>query len=818
MFAQIVINVPLDRAFTYRIPDQLLQKAAVGKRVLVPFRNRRVIGYIVAVTARADLTGIRDVKEILEVLDDAPFISTALLRLTKWIADYYLASWGSVISGSLPAGIGFKERSIPVKKAKFVRLIAQSPELEEFLHIQGKKAPRQAAVILALQEQEFSLAALLKSTGANRNSLQCLAQRNLIEIYEREIFRDPLIFQDETAKKEIIPNKDQQKAIQVIKSALDREEFSPFLLHGVTGSGKTHVYLQAVSHALAMGKTALVMVPEISLTHQLVNRFHNLFGNRIAVLHSGLGKGERIDEWRRVLSQEATVAIGARSAIFAPLQKLGLVILDEEHETSYKQDNSPRYHARDVALMRAKMANALLLLGSATPSLESFHAARGGLFGHLTLPDRATTHPLPKIQLVDMKTEIRREEPKQIQESKQIRESKQAQGAKQIQESRQIQGAKAIQRWTPGKNPGGTPGGTPQGGTPQGKAEGNPYGPRGGKTGGNTRPLFSRVLIEAIERRIRQKEQAILFINRRGFSNFLLCCDCGHVPKCRNCSVSLTYHAYEGRLRCHYCNFVSPAPHLCPACRKGKLQYIGFGTQKVEEEARCLFPSARIERMDQDTVTRKTSHQKILSRLANGEIDILIGTQMIAKGLDFPKVTLVGVVAADSILNLPDFRSAERTFQLITQVAGRAGRGEIQGEVIVQTFSPSHYSLQCASRMNYRAFYEQEILYRQELGYPPFSRMINIIIKGGDINVLKAAATRLMNLLVSLKPDEVSILGPAQAPIFKIRGQYRFQILLKSSQSLALNDLIRKGIIEFQAGFTGEGIQLDIDVDPVNLM
>ncbi len=352
----------------------------------------------------------------------------------------------------------------------------------------------------------------------------------------------------------------------------------------------------------------------------------------------------------------------------------------------------------------------------------------------------------------------------------------------------------------------------------EGKAERKTEKKWGEKTEGKTRSLFSRALIEAIEQRIRQKEQAILFINRRGFSNFLLCCDCGHVPKCKNCSVSLTYHAYEGRLRCHYCNAVSPVPRLCPACQKGRLQYIGFGTQKVEEEAQIPFPSARIERMDQDTVTRKTSHQKILSRLAKGEIDILIGTQMIAKGLDFPRVTLVGVVAADSILNLPDFRSAEKTFQLITQVAGRAGRGEIQGEVIVQTFSPSHYSLQCASQMDYRAFYQQEIQYRRELGYPPFSKMINIIIKGGNVNVLKAATTRLMNLLISLKPDSISILGPAQAPIFKIRGQYRFQILLKSSQSLALNEFIRKGVAEFHAGFMEEGVSLDIDVDPVNLM
>ncbi|MEW6381637.1 MAG: primosomal protein N' [bacterium] len=762
MFAHVVVNIPLDRAFTYRIPPQLLEKATAGKRVLVPFRNRQVIGYIVEVTARAIVSGPAvsgpasstisretregiEIREILEVLDDAPLLPPLLLRLTRWIADYYLASWGSVISGSLPAGVGFREKSIPGKKVKYVRIIAGDAQVEDFLQLQGKKAPRQARALLALRKQEMSMPQLCKLTGANRASLDCLAHRGLVEIFEQEVFRGPLIFQDEsgTAGKEIIPNPDQQRAIQQIHSALDREEFAPFVLHGVTGSGKTYVYLQAVAHALDRGRTALVMVPEISLTHQLISRFSALFGRRIAVLHSGLGKGERVDEWRRVVAGEAKVAIGARSAIFAPLERLGLIVLDEEHETSYKQDNTPRYHARDVALMRAKMANAVLLLGSATPSMESFFSVRQGTFGLLTLPSRATTHTGPRIQLIDMKAE------------------NQAQKVK---------------------------------------------------------PLFSRPLIQAIEQRIKRKEQAILFINRRGFSHFLLCCDCGHVPKCRNCSVSLTYHACEGRLRCHYCNFAAPAPQSCPACQKGRLQCIGSGTQKVEEEARQLFPSARIERMDQDTVTRRTSHHSILSRLGRGEIDLLIGTQMIAKGLDFPRVTLVGVVAADSILNLPDFRSAERTFQLITQVSGRAGRGDIQGEVIVQTFSPSHYSLQCASRMDYRAFYEQEIQYRKELGYPPFSRMVNIIVRGGNVNLLKAAASRLMNLLVSLKPDEISALGPSQAPVFKIRGQYRLQILLKSSQSLMLNDLIRKGIAEFQAGFTGEGIQVDIDIDPINLM
>jgi len=762
MFAQVVINIPLDKVFTYRIPPHLVEKATLGTRVLVPFRSRRVIGYLVEVIAEVPNHLILphpaahdgdgkdiEIKEILEVLDDRPLIPPSILRLTRWIADYYLAPWGRVISGCLPAGVGFREKPIIAgKKKKMVRLMADEARVESFLQLQGLRAPKQAKILSALRSiKEMSRQELLKLTGASCGALDCLIRQGLVEICEQEVWPDSLMVENEAAPsapaREIIPTQDQQRAIQTIKAALERNEFISYVLHGVTGSGKTYVYLQAVAHTLSLGKTALVMVPEISLTHQLISRFFALFGRTIAVLHCRRSRGERLDEWRRILSGEAKVVIGARSAIFAPLEKLGLIVLDEEHETSYKQDNLPRYHARDVALMRAKMANALLVLGSATPSLETFFNASQGRFGLISLPSRATTQASPRIRLIDMKAEIRASRGKSL--------------------------------------------------------------------------IFSRPLIEAIEQRLSRGEQTILFINRRGFSNFLLCCECGHVPKCKNCSVSLTYHSCDRRLRCHYCNFALPAPSLCPACG-GQLQGIGSGTQKVEEQIRRLFPTARVERMDQDTVSRKSSHQKILCRLGRGEIDILIGTQMIAKGLDFPHVTLVGVVAADSILNLPDFRSAERTFQLITQVSGRAGRGDIQGEVIVQTFSPSHYSLQCASRMDYLAFYQQEIQYRRELGYPPFSRMVNIIVRGGNINLLKAAATRLMNLLVSLKPDEITALGPAQAPIFKIRGQWRLQILLKSSHTLLLNDLIRAGLAEFQAGFTGEGIQIDIDVDPINLM
>ncbi len=563
-FAQVVVNIPLDKIFTYQIPNHLIDKAAVGKRVLIPFRSRQLIGHIIDIIDRSGIGDLTGIKPVLDVLDDLPLISPSLLQLNKWIADYYLSSLGSVMASSLP--IGFKKESIPVKRVKYARLTApQNPELEIFLSKVEKKAPKQAAIINMLKQLGggSTLTELIKTTRATSSSIHCLVDKGLIAITEQEVYRSPDRLSDHAPIRDIIPNQEQQRAIEQIRHGVSKGEFTPCLLYGITGSGKTLVYLKTVEYALEMGKTALIMVPEISLTHQLINLFHSFFGRNIAVLHSALSDGERLDEWRRIWKGEAKVAIGARSAVFAPLENLGLIILDEEHETSYKQDHSPRYHARNVAMMRAKMAGATLVLGSATPCLESFYAVRQGRFTLLHLSGRATPHPLSDVKLVDMRKEFK-EQKKQS--------------------------------------------------------------------------LFSRSLIEAISLRVQKKEQSILFLNRRGFSNFLLCVDCGHVPQCINCSVSLTYHADEDRLRCHYCNYMSRPPLTCPDCKKGKIQLMGFGTQRVEDEARRLFPSAVIERMDQDTVTRKASHQKILSRLGKGEIDLLIGTQMIAKGLDLPRV------------------------------------------------------------------------------------------------------------------------------------------------------------------------------------
>ena len=692
-FAQVCVNIPSDKLFTYQIPQQLIKKAEVGKRVLVPFRNRRLMGHIVELI---DKTTLQECKEIINILDDSPIISPPLMELFKWISDYYITSLANVIAGALPAKLGFHKQSLPIKKQKYLQLTNEGPDITKFIQAYEKKAPKQTAIIsFLLKHGEVLLPRVLEATKATHQTVNSLIQKGLIEVSEKEIYRKPVLIKENTEEKKITPNYHQQKSITQIQKALDNKCFTPFLLHGITGSGKTYVYLQAVLHSLKSGKTAIVLVPEISLTHQLINRFHTLFGDRIAVIHSGLSEGERYDEWRRIHQGEAKVVIGARSAIFAPLADLGLIVLDEEHETSYKQDNAPRYHTREVALMRAKIHQAVLILGSATPSLESFHLAQEGFFKLLKIPTRATTHSLSNIQLIDLKKEFRKQK---------------------------------------------------------------------------SAPLFSQALIQGIRQRLQKKEQTILFLNRRGFSSFLLCRLCGYVPKCKHCSVSLTYHSSQNILRCHYCSYVSKVLTTCPNC-KGILQPIGFGTQKVEEEAGKFFPKARIQRMDQDTVTRKNSHQQILSRLGRGEIDILIGTQMIAKGLDFPKVTLVGVVAADTLLNLPDFRAAERTFQLITQVAGRSGRGEVPGEVIIQTFSPSHYSLQCACQMNYLGFYHQEILYRKELGYPPLGKMINIIIKGAEVNTLKYSVEKLMDLFIALKPDEIIILGPAQALFFK-SGDY----------------------------------------------
>jgi len=534
----------------------------------------------------------------------------------------------------------------------------------------------------------------------------------------------------------LVPNEDQQQALDSIINLMDSRIHKVFLLHGVTGSGKTEVYLQSIAHALELGLSSIILVPEISLTPQTVARFKARFGDKIAILHSRLLGSKRISEWQRINSGAAQIVIGARSAIFAPVKNLGLVVVDEEHETSYKQEDVPRYNARDVAIKRAELSNAIVILGSATPSLESFYAAKNGRFTLIELSERIDSRLLPEVDIVDMREEMTR--------------------AKKI-------------------------------------------------------PIFSQKLKEWIEKDIVGKKQVILFLNRRGFSTVISCKKCGYVIKCKRCSVSLIYHFDKKKLACHHCGFNMEPPDICPECNEAYLKYWGLGTEKVESELHRIFPAARIARMDTDSTCKRGSHDKVLSRFKNGHIDILIGTQMIAKGLDFPKVTLVGVISADTALNLPDFRSAERTFNLLTQVAGRAGRSDLGGRVIIQSYTPQHYSIQAAKTHDYNTFYDKEISLRKELYLPPFCHMVNLTLRGRkEERVFKASENLKSNLEKEIKSKDIDILGPAPSPISKMKGLYRWNIFLRSESAESITAILKKALDKSKSS----GIIITVDVDP----
>jgi primosomal protein N' (replication factor Y) len=537
----------------------------------------------------------------------------------------------------------------------------------------------------------------------------------------------------------------QIKALETIVKGIESLRFSPFLLYGITGSGKTEIYLRAIERVVKEGRQAIVLVPEISLTPQLIGQFLERFSGRVATLHSGLSRGERYDEWRRIREGKVDIAIGARSAIFAPFERLGMIIVDEEHETSYKQEEKLRYNARDVAAVRAKLCDAVLILGSATPSLEAYHNAVAEKFRLLKLDERIEGRPLPSVEIVDM----RREEGKGL--------------------------------------------------------------------------IFSEKLRNALEENLALGRQSLLFLNRRGFASFIQCPDCGFVFKCPNCSVSLTHHFRGKKLLCHYCNYAIMVPDLCPDCQSYRIRSFGIGTERLEEEIRKMFPQATVDRMDRDTTRRKRSHQRILKKVKSRETDILVGTQMIAKGHDFPHVTLVGVICADLSLNFPDFRSSERTFQLLTQVAGRAGRGINPGKVIIQTFNPDHYSIQMARDQDFTEFYREELRFREELGYPPFSRFINIRIDAtSQKRAVKTAeevgewGRRLLRK--GSYGRGIEILGPSPAPLVKIKGKYRYQMLIKGKQVNPLHRFVEELVRETKKRWPGRGISLTIDVDPISVM
>jgi primosomal protein N' (replication factor Y) len=798
MIARVTLEIALRKEFDYSIPPELEGKVDVGSRVQVPFGSRKVFG---CVTALAEESAHAKLKQILKVIGAQTLITPKVLKLARWIADYYCCAPEIALKSLLPEVVRREEAGW--RERLFVRAL---PVAGEF----PKLPKRQQEVWHILEERrELPLAELLELAETTAATVRRLEDRGLVEIATQISERDPYAREHILPSQSLILNPAQAKALEVITAAMEGVSekvgkrvsgksdttadtpsgpthpltHSPthtFLLHGVTGSGKTEVYLQAIAHALEQGKGAIVLVPEIALTPQTVERFKARFSSGplqtlVAVLHSHLSAGERHDEWHKIRQGRARIVIGARSAIFAPIEPLGLIVVDEEHEHTYKQEEAPRYHARDVAIVRGQMENAVVVLGSATPSLESYYNCRQGKYTLLDLPERVDNQKMPHVRVVDMRQAARKEK-----------------------------------------------------GT----------------------PIFSEQLKEAITQRLERSEQTILFLNRRGYSTSLQCPLCGFVAECPNCSLSLTYHRPGQKLCCHICGHIEPVPAACPneKCRNPAIRYAGLGTQKVEETLTKLFPHARIRRMDSDVMKRKEDYRRVLGDFRTGKIDILVGTQMIAKGLHFPNVTLVGIIYADLALHQPDFRAGERTFQLLTQVAGRAGRGDVEGEVFVQAFTPFHPAIQYARRHDFAGFYEQEIEFREQLKYPPLSRVALLTLRGRNEEKVKFSAEHVRKELDKLRsvsgrvgervsettdaapayplthsPTQLStpahfrdliIAGPAPAPLLRAETYYRYQIMLRTRFMSKLSQSLAQ-IIAVLA--LPEDLTLTVDIDPVSL-
>jgi primosomal protein N' (replication factor Y) len=802
LYCDVSLPVPLDQPFTYSLPDTLRHRVRVGSRLIVPFGTRKLTGVILRCHDDPPAVATRDA---LRLIDSEPVLSAELMALGRWIAGYYCSPLGDVLRGMLPL-------SSEIRRGKIWTLTDSGRDAARQLLLDSSPDDPLLQILRMLEKRPLSAAYLAKSMPLADKAIRSLERKRFIVAEEVQVERDPLRAPSERLRVELARagkgpepklnkperelraflelhpgshnlkeledavkhasaaarslarrgilslkpetvavkavirarhelNPAQQAAFQQIHESIQARRFQTFLLHGVTGSGKTEVYLTAIETALAEGRSALLMVPEIALTPQMAGQFFSRFGDRVAILHSAFTDVERTEQWRRIRSGAASVVVGTRSGVFAPVQNLGLIVVDEEHDGSYKQEENPRYNGRDVAIVRAQAAGACVILGSATPSLESRYNAEKGKYTLLELPGRIESRPMPVVELIDMRQEF-------LETRKQ--------------------------------------------------------------------DTFSRKLIEALGQRVESGEQTIVLLNRRGFSSFVACRSCGERVQCINCSLTLTYHKRDRRLLCHYCGYAEKVPNQCPKCQSEHIYFLGIGSERVEEELHRAFPAARIARLDRDTVTGKRQYETILQNFREGNYDMLVGTQMIAKGHDIPNVTLVGVVAADLGLGMPDFRAAERTFQLLTQVAGRAGRGCLPGIVLVQTINPDHYAVRLAAAQNYQGFYEKELNFRRMMHYPPFSAMANVLVRSEKKEMAMRMSTDL-SFLLNPPPEKLRVMGPAEAPVPRLKNEYRYQFLIKAASRKSLNELlqkIRNYALEHKWGATA----LVIDVDPLTLM
>ncbi len=840
-YVNVAFPLSVNQVFTYGVPAQLDAVLQPGVRVLAPFRRTHEEGVVVERIKETDLDP-NVIKNISDCLDETPTFSSEMLTLTRWMADYYVSSWGAALFSAVPAAV----RS---QRQQRVRLIPEAPKprgkiqkaLVSTLEAEGELSPNQLARRIGLSERELrpritalrekgvvdvqvthkpkataqvtqvaslalpdtdikaeiaelkshantdssvsasptgnrenvadakraeilqllldegvplTTAELTKRVNTGTSPLRTLERRGFIHIKPAQVVRNPLNAEPIAPTQPLLLTAEQLRAFLEIRHALasqaqnEAEHPPTFLLHGVTGSGKTEVYMQAMADILKNGKSVIVLVPEISLTPQTASRFVGRFGEQVAILHSRLSNGERYDQWHRIQKGEASIVIGPRSAVFAPVKNLGLLVIDEEHSDSYKSDTAPRYHAREVAQKRSELANCPVLLGSATPALESFHLAKNGSYRLLNLPTRVLDRKMPDVHIVDMRRELKK---------------------------------------------------------------------------GN-RTIFSDLLRTAMEQCLVRREQIILFLNRRGHSTYVFCRTCGYVEQCDNCSISMTFHFESKQLICHHCGDKRPNQTTCPQCGSPAIRYFGLGTESVEQEVRKAFPKANIQRFDADSTARKNAHQQILEAFEGQKIDILIGTQMVSKGLDFPNVTLVGVIAADTALNLPDFRAGEQTFSLLTQVAGRSGRAELEGKVVIQTYMPEHYCIAAAQKHDYDGFYSQELEARNAFRYPPFSHVATLLLRGKNEEEVIDTAHTVQEHLETWQTDQgasahpVEILGPAPAPLSKIEGKFRWHFLLRSNAVEKISQLLRDLTHEPPVTIKSNAVELVIDIDPTNTL